>query len=151
MSKMPESSKMNINNKCAGGAFTTPEGNVIFQLRDDKPGINSPGMVHVFGGGLEAGETDWQAFLREMEEETGLPRIRLSTARYLCKLEEEVEGSSERNEVYLCVVPDVLPEEIVVAEGQGIVVIKPEQPTDPRFTPLAREVLRRVITEREEL
>ncbi len=56
----------------AGVVIMDPHGALLLQDRDDKPGISSPGMIGMFGGHVEDGETDIACVLREVEEETGL-------------------------------------------------------------------------------
>jgi tryptophan synthase alpha chain len=53
----------------------TPDGRVLLQQRDDKPGIPYPGAWTFFGGAVEPGETPAQAIVREVREEldTALP------------------------------------------------------------------------------
>jgi 8-oxo-dGTP diphosphatase len=46
-----------------------PEGMVIAQLRDDKPGLLFPGRWSTLGGRIEAGETPDEAAQRELMEE----------------------------------------------------------------------------------
>lgn len=48
------------------------DGNFILQHRDDKPTINNPGMLTAFGGAVEGDETNREAALRELSEETNL-------------------------------------------------------------------------------
>ena len=49
-----------------------PDGRYLLQLRDDIPEIFFPGHWALFGGGIEPGETDRQAVVREVMEEIGL-------------------------------------------------------------------------------
>ncbi|MFA5594546.1 MAG: NUDIX domain-containing protein, partial [Trueperaceae bacterium] len=55
----------------AGAVLLHPDGRVLLQHRDDKPGIESPGKWSLFGGGLDEGEEPAEAMLREIEEEIG--------------------------------------------------------------------------------
>ena len=41
----------------------------LLQLRDDSPEITYPNQWSFFGGGIDLGETPWQALQRELEEE----------------------------------------------------------------------------------
>lgn len=47
-------------------------GRFLFQLRDDIPGILYPGMIGLFGGHLEPGETALEGVCREVREELGV-------------------------------------------------------------------------------
>jgi len=45
---------------------------VLVYTRDDKPGIDYPGLIDLPGGGREGGETPEDCVLRELHEEFGL-------------------------------------------------------------------------------
>ena len=47
-------------------------GRLLFQLRDDIPDILYPGMIGLFGGHREPGETALEGVCREVREELGL-------------------------------------------------------------------------------
>ncbi len=47
-------------------------GQMLMQLREDKPGIRHPGTWNFPGGGMKAGETAIDCIIREVKEETGL-------------------------------------------------------------------------------
>jgi len=65
-------------------ALLLVDGRYVLQLRDDKPGIASPGMWALFGGRVEEGEEPHGALLREIEEELCL---RLQDCRMFWSLE----------------------------------------------------------------
>jgi len=58
------------------------DGRYLMQLRDDKPEIFFPDCWGLFGGGVEDGETDEQALLRELLEEIGLPQEQYTPAYF---------------------------------------------------------------------
>lgn len=49
--------------------ITDPTGRYLMQLRDDKVGVFYPGHWGLFGGAIDDGESDEEAFLRELKEE----------------------------------------------------------------------------------
>lgn len=53
----------------AVAAIITVDGNYLLQLRDSIPGIFYPDHWGLFGGGMEAGESECDALLRELREE----------------------------------------------------------------------------------
>ena len=56
----------------AVAAIITVAGRYLMQLRDPKPNIFYPGHWGLFGGGIEAGESEMDALVRELDEEIGL-------------------------------------------------------------------------------
>lgn len=57
--------------RIAGAILMAPDGSLILQRRDDDPSVSSPGMLSVFGGHAEAGESLEECARREIAEETG--------------------------------------------------------------------------------
>ncbi|GEM_PF-3167145 len=55
-----------------GALLETVEGKLLFQLRDNMPGIFAPGMITTFGGSVLQGEDPQRAALRELKEELEL-------------------------------------------------------------------------------
>ena len=56
----------------ASAILTGECGRLLFQLRDDIPDILYPGMIGLFGGHREPGETALEGVCREVHEELGL-------------------------------------------------------------------------------
>jgi 8-oxo-dGTP pyrophosphatase MutT (NUDIX family) len=116
-------------------------GRLLFQQRDDVPGILFPGQVGLFGGHREGSETPIECALREIAEETGLelapdrlePLVEL-TAAYPA-------GGGVRGNFY--VVRNVPIGDIVVTEGSALVIEASALPALlPRLTPSACYVAR---------
>lgn len=95
----------------AGAVLLHPDGRVLMQLRDDKPGIESPGMWSLFGGGLDVGETPEQGMAREVIEETG---YRVRHHRPLLVL----DGWRARYHIFLAAIDAPLGE-LTLGEGAG--------------------------------
>lgn len=55
--------------QCVGGVITDDSGRLLLIQRGHEPGV---GLWSIPGGRIEPGETDAQALVREMREETGL-------------------------------------------------------------------------------
>lgn len=55
-----------------GAIMVLDDGRYLLQLRDPKPEICYPSHWGLFGGAREAGESDLEAVVRELTEETGL-------------------------------------------------------------------------------
>ncbi|MGB0683112.1 MAG: NUDIX domain-containing protein [Magnetovibrionaceae bacterium] len=51
------------------GLLVTSDGRYLMQLRDDNPALRVPGHWGLFGGGVEPGESAWEAIRRELDEE----------------------------------------------------------------------------------
>jgi 8-oxo-dGTP pyrophosphatase MutT (NUDIX family) len=116
-----------------------PDGALILQLRDDKPGIVNPGLVAAFGGGVEEGETPLQAAVRELREETtlDLPPSRFESFGLYHKV---VAGRKEA--CYYYIVRDVDEAAVRVLEGQGYVIAAGQKSlAELPLTVLLREVL----------
>lgn len=95
-------------------------GRLLFQQRDDIPGLLYAGLVGLFGGHREAGETPLECVVRELHEETGLT---FAPERFEPLLEYRVtfpRGGGLAGTFY--VLRDVPIEDCVITEGQPLVV-----------------------------
>lgn len=95
----------------AGAVLLNPGGQVLLQLRDDKPTIESPGQWSLFGGGIDPAETPEEGMLREVAEEIG---FRARHHRPLLVF----DGLRARYHIYLAAVDEPL-SRLTLAEGAG--------------------------------
>lgn len=65
---MPEPIRL----QSTGVILVNPQGQILLQQRDDKPGLPFPNCWTTFGGAIEDGETPDEAIRRELLEEIGL-------------------------------------------------------------------------------
>ena len=63
---------MEMVREAAGVLFTNDAGELLLRLRDDRPDLRFPNHWDLIGGGVEAGETNREAAIREVKEELGL-------------------------------------------------------------------------------
>ncbi len=101
-----------------GAVLLHPDGRVLLQLRDDKPGIVEPGKWSLFGGGLDVGETPAEGMRREIAEEIGFD------VRHFRPL-LVFDGWRARYNIFLAAI-DAAKEELVLAEGAGFDYWEPE-------------------------
>jgi 8-oxo-dGTP diphosphatase len=101
-------------------------GRVLLQQRDNIPGIRYPGMVALFGGHREAGETFLECVTREVREEIGFP---VPAARFEPLIRYTAtysDGGGLAGEFF--VVRDIPVDDIVVREGSLLAVQRDELP-----------------------
>ncbi len=107
-------------NQYAGALLVTPDGKIILQQRDNKPGIMNPGQITTFGGAVEDGETPEQAIIRELKEELDLEYNQPKLYKILHKT-QATHGEDREMHIYL--VQNIDPTALVVHEGQGYIQI----------------------------
>ncbi len=116
---------MNENNRfarrIASLLVVDKRGYLLLQLRDNKPGIFAPGKWCVPGGGIEPGEDERTAVVRELREETGLLFEKVEFYR---RFEAQEEGGLVE-EHYFYTTTDFTDADVVVGEGQAIVFVSP--------------------------
>ena len=100
-------------------AMLQREGRWLMQLRDDIPGIISPGCWGLFGGHLDPGETPEQALRRELIEEIGWQPLQLRFLRlhhHPRRLAHVFHGELS-----------IPLEQLQLLEGQGMDLIEPRE------------------------
>ncbi len=95
-------------------------GRVVLQQRDDVPGIIHPGLIGLFGGHRDPGETPLDCILRELEEEIGL-RFAPAQAEPFLTLVMTHEHPGEAVDLALYLVREVPVHRLVVTEGRPLV------------------------------
>jgi ADP-ribose pyrophosphatase YjhB (NUDIX family) len=113
-----EPSHREISRSYAGVLLFDDNANVYLQKRDDKPGIANPGMVTLFGGVAEKGESPTECALRELNEELELELSgeNLELLGYLDKVERDM--TLTRCAIFVAQVEH--PERLVLHEGAAI-------------------------------
>lgn len=105
--------------EAASALLVNAAGQVLLQLRDDKPDLPFAGMWTLFGGAVEPDETHEQAVHREVEEELGLTGL---TLRHWWVQERPLPNHPDitvHNHVYVGRLT-VDPATLTLGEGQGM-------------------------------
>ena len=101
-------------------------GRLLFQQRDDIPGLLYAGMIGLFGGHREGEETPLQCVQRELHEETGLMfEPERFTPLVTIKAEYPAGGGVKGN---FYVLRDVPIDKVVVTEGSPLIIERGEIP-----------------------
>jgi 8-oxo-dGTP diphosphatase len=113
------------------------DGRLLLQHRDDKPGIDNPGMWGSFGGRIEDYETPEDGFLRELDEE-----LSWRPPTFELYLATPYRPDERRQLIYVYAAPlDVPIERLVLGEGQGMASYSPDElpaTTQPDYAALLR-------------
>jgi UDP-N-acetylmuramate--alanine ligase len=110
--------------RTAGVVLVDSEGQFLLQKRDDKPTINNPGMLTSFGGAVEGEETNREAALRELGEETNLT-IESADLDYLVTIYQPMTIEGIPRYITYFTLKDVNAEQLEVYEGQGYQRVNP--------------------------
>ena len=116
--------------------LSDPGGNVLLNLRDDKPGVLHPGHWAIIGGGVEAGEELDEALRREVAEEIG---YELDVAHEFCRI-VDWEGNRHLVIVYVATI-DATIDELHLGEGKEIRFFPPDAIARLKLSPFVKEVV----------
>jgi 8-oxo-dGTP diphosphatase len=125
-----------FDHEVAGVMLIDKRGNIVAQLRDDKPTINDPGKVGFFGGGMEAGETPLQGALRELDEETNLGLTADDVQPFMTYIMDETSAGPGKYRVHIFIATGIDPTTMEVYEGQRAYIL--DNPTDPLLADAVR-------------
>jgi 8-oxo-dGTP pyrophosphatase MutT (NUDIX family) len=108
--------------RVAAVALVDPQGRLLLQERDERAPVD-PEKWSLVGGGIEEGESDVEAALRELEEETGLSGVGLDP---LGVLTFYCDGCGETHEFALFTAfTDLTDADVECHEGRQIVFVDP--------------------------
>lgn len=124
----------------AGALIESDGKRLLFQQRDAKPGITNPGMVSIFGGGIEPGEDPEQSLRRELDEELGLS-IDDYPKMFMGKFYKNVEKHGEDCECFIYLIQGVKKDMLNLREGESIVEYNPSGDYPNSFTILTKELI----------
>jgi len=110
--------------KASISILVNSKGQILLQLRDNKPQIPSPNQWGFIGGGIEEGENELEAIKRETKEEIGLSP---DNFKYLDKF-----YIKQHNTILFLFIAglDVPAEDIKLTEGQAVRFFYPSEIKD---------------------
>ena len=113
-------------------------GDILLQLRDDRPDLRVPNTWSTLGGAIEAGETPAQAAARELLEECGRVAGHLVTLPPAVRVWPE-DGMPFRVH-YFATSVDWSPDDIILGEGQAMAWFAPDAMPSLRLSTLAPDI-----------
>lgn len=132
--------------KIAAIIFENDRGELLFYLRDNKPGIPFPRHWDLFGGHVEEGETPEQALVREVKEEIGFD---LKEYKFFRKY-ECTEGDAYPNVKYIYSGRINIPaEELTLNEGDELRYFAPEEVPGIKFANILKMIVMDYISFRD--
>lgn len=109
--------------------IVSPDRRYLFQLRDDIPGVNYPGMWGLFGGAPEPGESFHDALLRELDEELGFVPASLEPFMVSIYDQREHQGLYWRRTYFLAPLAAGQEDRLVLSEGSALQLMGIDQVT----------------------
>lgn len=131
-----------IKHHCSLVLLITEDGRMLGQQRDNKPDIDSPGRVGIFGGSVDENETPLHAAWRELVlEETNLKFEEKDLTLFLeDKAWRQLTSEWEVRHIYYVKITDEQLSNLEIYEGQGWAVIKGTQ--DPMLAEIIRPAIK---------
>jgi 8-oxo-dGTP pyrophosphatase MutT (NUDIX family) len=148
LNNSPEQRERELKSRGAGVIFyVRSTDQLMFFLRDDKPGISCPNMIDIIGGHMEDGETPEVAALREVAEElkhkqTDEPFVPDSITHF----NTFVDDRPGEHNIFTCEL-DAVPD-IYTTEGQGLVLLTRAQASETDFAYGYNQVVREYLDSR---
>ncbi len=106
--------------RTAAVTLTGTDGAVLLQKRDDKPTINNPGMLTAFGGAVEGEESNREAALRELGEETNIDLTwAADRIQYLLTVYQPTTLDGKPRYITFYTLDDIDASTLEIYEGQG--------------------------------
>lgn len=122
----------------AGAVVKAPDGRILSQLRDDKPGISCPGCwSSTPGGHVNNNEHPRDAIVRELQEEFEARVINLMELTVVTEFEHDIRG------VYHVFTADLdMPvHEVRCHEGQRVEFFYPREALNLQQHPVSKKIL----------
>ena len=128
---------MSILRQTSGAILIDVDGRFLLQQRDDKSEILYPGMIGLFGGHREGGETFLQCVTREVREETGLLLPPNRFVHFVSYNGADPLGGTVHTETFIA--RDVPTDRLEVTEG-SLLLVRPEDvgTVAAKLSPVAR-------------
>ena len=104
----------------------TADGQLLLQLRDDKPTIPYPNTWTLFGGAVEPNEPPFRAIVRELEEELELKTPLTLWFRFPCPI-RSLPGKLVCMHYCYTGPLNVALDRLVLHEGQRFALFRPEE------------------------
>jgi 8-oxo-dGTP diphosphatase len=123
-----------------GVVLVNARGQVLMQLRDEKPDIVDPGCWAIPGGGQDPGESLEEAARREILEETG---YRLGEVEFVLARDLDRGGFIEHQAYFSSRYDGVQP--LYCYEGQRLEFIDPGRLDDLKLTPSLGPIIRQAL------
>lgn len=129
----------------AHALLVIPQGKLILQQRDDRPGIVNPGLISMFGGTIKKSDNLATGLQRELSEELEL-KISPQNCHKLgiYKKTKELDGVDYTLHVY--VIKDIDPTKLILHEGKGFIIDSSNILLgNPKLTRITRKALKDYI------
>jgi 8-oxo-dGTP pyrophosphatase MutT (NUDIX family) len=127
--------------KFAGVILITNENKILLQRRNNKPGIDNPGKVALFGGGINPDEEPISAAVREIQEELCL-ELEKNSLEFFQEYHKTVAMHGRDVINYIFIAKNINLKDVTLLEGDGVILISSRDDLENYdLTITARDVL----------